>query len=482
MTGKKEKTISGAMYSAPNLEHNLRTHVPPNSVEERRHLNWVYTKNSEITLQQVYEKLFAKSYKEWRDREIKKGRGKRFPPTYYEKIEQDKQKHLCYEIIWPIGDMRDTGFIYTPDDAHRAQDLVDEFAKYLLELPEVCVVTQKELDDPSWKPPFEAGLIVHHMVYHGDENSPHIHMTYIPYTTNFSKGAPIQNAFAQTFKDLGFPITMRQAVTETGDLIWQKDEDGNLKPQMKRDHYGGADWVETQKAILQDMMLKEFGWERFYKGSNPRGNLLLSDYRREKAAEMAKEEARKLEDIKDQVATGQATIQAQAEQMELMLESLDKRAEVERQLSVRITEKNAELDDVLRNLADKSTELDEVKQDLTDKKSEVREQELTLIKEDADEAIQKAKFAEELIDYFRNTNSGEREKAYFEKMLDLRYENECLKRENQELKAENRSLRAKLEKAYDFMRQFTINGMNMLEHFLRSIGEWVQQKVAGMSR
>ena len=482
MTGKKEKTISGAMYSAPNLEHNLRTHIPPNSVEERRHLNWVYTKDSEITMQQVYEKLFAKPYKEWRDREIKKGRGKRFPPTYYEKIEQDKQKHLCYEIIWQIGDMRDTGFIYTPDDAHRAQDLLDEFAKYLLELPEVCVVTQKELDDPSWKPPFDAGLIVHHMVYHGDENSPHIHMTYIPYTTNSSKGAPVQNAFAQTFKDLGYPTTMKQAVAETGDLIWQKD--GNLKPQMKRDRYGGADWVETQKVILQDMILKEFGWERFYKGSNPRGNLLLSDYRREKAAEMAKEEERKLEDIKDKVVTGQATIQAQAEQMEAMLESLDKGAEAERQLSIRITDKNSELDDVLRNLSDKSTELDEVKQDLTDKKSEVREQEqkLTLIKEDADETIQKAKFAEELIDYFRNINSGDREKAYFEKMLDLKYENECLKRENQELKAENRTLKEKLNKAYDFMRQFTINGMNMMEHFLRSIGEWVQQKVAGMSR
>lgn len=119
-----------------------------------------------------------------------------------------------------------------------------------------------------------------------------------------------------------------------------------------------------------------------------------------------------------------------------------------------------------------------------DKKSEVREQEqkLTLIKGDADETIQKAKFAEELIDYFRNTNSSGRDKAYFEKTLNMRYENECLKQENQELKAENWSLRAKHEKAYDFMRHFTINGMNMLEHFLRSIGEWVQQKVAGMSR
>ena len=311
------------------------------------------------------------------------------------------------------------------------------------------------------------------MVYHGDENSPHIHMTYIPYTTNSSKGAPVQNAFAQTFKDLGYPTTMKQAVTETGDLVWQKDEDGRLKPQMKRDRYGGADWVETQKAVLQEMMLKEFGWERFYKGSNPRRNLTLSDYRREKAAEMAKEEERKLEDIKDKVTAGQATIQAQAEQMEAILESLDKGAEAEQQLSVGIIDKNAELNDVMQNLADKSTELDEVKQDLTDKKSEVREQErkLTLIKEDADEVIQKAQFAEELIEHFKNTNSGEREKAYFEKMLDLKYENECLKRENEVLQAENRTLKAKLEKAYDFMRQFTINGMNMLERFLRSIGE-----------
>ena len=143
---------------------------------------------------------------------------------------------------------------------------------------------------------------------------------------------------------------------------------------------------------------------------------------------------------------------------------------------VRITDKNAKLNDVMQNLADKSIELDEVKQNLTDKKSEVLEQErkLTLIKEDMDETIQKAKFAEVLIDYFRNTNSGEREKVYFEKMLDLKYENECLKRENQELKAEDWTLKEKLNKAYDFMRQVTINGVNMLEHFLRSIGEWVQ--------
>ena len=470
MTGKKEKTISGAMYSAPNLEHNLRTHIPPNSVEERRHLNWVYTKDSEITLQQVYEKLFAKPYKEWRDREIKKGRGKRFPPTYYEKIEQDKQKHLCYEIIWQIGDMRDTGFVYTPDDANRAQNLLDEFAKYLLELPEVCVVTQKELDDPSWKPPFDAGLIVHHMVYHGDENSPHIHMTYIPYTTHSKSGAPVQNVFSQMFEDIGYPTTMRQATTESGELVWQTDKNGNQVPQMKRNKHGGVDWVETQKMVLQKMMMERLGWDRLYKGSNPRGNMELSDYRRERAAEAAKEAELELEAVMDKVVSGQEALKVQTEQLETLASNLQKGYEAEERLTTKI--------------ADKYAKLEKVEQDLTDKTNEVERQvqKLDMLQEDADKAEKRAVLAEQIYDYFKDTPASEREHEYFERIMDLTYENGNLKAENQELKRENSRLREKLEKAYDFMRQFTIGGMNMLEKFLRSIGEWVQQKVAGLSR
>ena len=76
---------------------------------------------------------------------------------------------------------------------------------------------------------------------------------------------------------------------------------------------------------------------------------------------------------------------------------------------------------------------------------------------------------------YRRVEPSERGTAMFDEMLRL-------KRENMILEDENKTLKKKLQKAYDFMRQFTINGMNMLEHFLRSIGEWVQQKVAGMSR
>lgn len=159
------------------------------------------------------------------------------------------------------------------------------------------MVTQKELDDPNWKPPFEAGLIVHHMTYHGDENSPHIHMTYIPYTTHFKSGAPIQNVFSQMFEDIGYPTTMKQATTESGELVWQTDKDGNRVPQMKRNRHGGVDWVEAQKQVLQRMMMEQLGWDRLYKDSIPRGNLELSDYRRERAAEAAKDAELELEAV-----------------------------------------------------------------------------------------------------------------------------------------------------------------------------------------
>ena len=68
---------------------------------------------------------------------------------------------------------------------------------------------------------------------------------------------------------------------------------------------------------------------------------------------------------------------------------------------------------------------------------------------------------------YRRVEPSERRTAMFDDMLRL-------KRENMILKEKNRTLKEKLQKAYDFMRQFTINGLNMLERFLEFIGERVQ--------
>ena len=50
--------------------------------------------------------------------------------------------------------------------------------------------------------------------------------------------------------------------------------------------------------------------------------------------------------------------------------------------------------------------------------------------------------------------------------------------ENQRLQEENKSLKELLEKAYDFMKQFVIDGVNLLEKFM----EWIGEKVKDVGR
>ena len=58
-----------------------------------------------------------------------------------------------------------------------------------------------------------------------------------------------------------------------------------------------------------------------------------------------------------------------------------------------------------------------------------------------------------------------------EQVIELRYQ-------NQVLREENRSLKEKLEKAYEFMKQFVIGGINLLEKFM----EWIGEKVKDVGR
>ncbi len=59
-------------------------------------------------------------------------------------------------------------------------------------------------------------------------------------------------------------------------------------------------------------------------------------------------------------------------------------------------------------------------------------------------------------------------KTLRDKLIDVMYENE-------QLKAENSKLREILDKAYDFMKQLVIDGRNLLERFLESIGQMVEK-------
>lgn len=84
----------------------------------------------------------------------------------------------------------------------------------------------------------------------------------------------------------------------------------------------------------------------------------------------------------------------------------------------------------------------------------------------------KAEIAEQV--YEMTCGSGDND-TLREKLIDVMYENE-------QLKAENSKLREMLNKAYDFMKQFVVDGRNLLEQFMESIGQVVEKVRGGFRR
>ena len=77
----------------------------------------------------------------------------------------------------------------------------------------------------------------------------------------------------------------------------------------------------------------------------------------------------------------------------------------------------------------------------------------------------KAEIAEMVYEMARGSGGNE---DLRDKLIDVMYE-------NVQLKAENSKLRETLNKAYDFMKQFVIDGRNLLERFLESVGQVVEK-------
>lgn len=316
----KKKTISGARAmrgqrsDGCNPAHNNRDYLPSNADPNRQHLNkfWIESTKA-VTIEQIYEKLFQPAYDEWLDKEHAKGRQKDAPEKYIDKIrnspKKKNQKREQYEIIWQIGDMKNTGWNSDRDDFEKARQLLIDFAGYLQKLPEVTYVDENRLDDPDWKPPFNCGLIVTNLSLHGDENTPQIHMDFIPYAAGCKRGQKIQNAYAAAFEGMGYSVEQEQAKDDAGELLWKKDKDGEFVldkngekvPVMRKVSFGSIDWIEKQKGWIQQRMMDLHSWEREYKGRNKFGDVTLSDYIVEDNARTILEQEQQSQVLADQI-------------------------------------------------------------------------------------------------------------------------------------------------------------------------------------
>ena len=194
--------------------------------------------------------------------------------------------------------------------------------------------------------------------------------------------------------------------------------------------------------------------------------------------EQAKEDWEKVQSDKDRVQDSYEFYQRLAKSAKGSYELYHSWCEEKKKSYEEYAEKSSMFEEKANSLEGQINELEQRK---SDKAEEVQAEEIKLdivkmqIQEAVDdfEDVQKqAEFVKEQAmrqyEKYRKVEPSERGTAMFDDMLRL-------KRENTILQDENRSLKEKLQKAYDFMKEFTINGLNMLEQFLESVGERVQR-------
>ena len=468
-----ERTIS-MMVGKGSLNHNNRTFIAKNVDGERSKGNKVYVKES---IKKVYHTLFDEALEAYNAKQI---RADRRIDNYYEKIRTSKQEKLFHELIVQIGNRDDT-------NCGMVESIYAQLA-----LEDYMMGFQER--NPN--------LQVFNAVMHLDEETPHLHIDYIPFSTGNKRGLSTKVSLKGALKAQGFVGT------------------GRFDTEWKR-------WVESEKQCLAEIM-ERYRMEWLQKGTHEK-HLSVYDYEKKmRKAEVAELE-QEISNQKDKIASQSFLMEVNEEALqsqEQILEENEAKADKIRQETEKAkedwekvqTDKDRvqasyehykSLEESTKGLyelyyswyedkkksyeeyAEKSSmfeekasslegKIKELEQRKSDKAEEVQAEEIKLdiVKMQIQEAVnefedvqKQAGFVKEQAaqpyEKYRRVEPSERGTAMFDDMLRL-------KQENMILKNENRTLKEKLQKAYDFMKQFTINGLNMLEHFLESVGEKVQ--------
>ena len=421
-----ERTIS-FMNGEGSIGHNTRRFIAGN-VDASRTPNNITLIHEDI--KQAYHKLFDKALKEYNAKQKRKDRQIK---SYYEKISRSKQEKLFYEVIVQIGNKDDTGV--GSSAAEVATWVLKDYVKMFQHRnPQLYVI----------------GAYIHL-----DEETPHLHLNFVPWVSGCKRGLETKTSLKAALATRGF------ASEGKGNTEWKQ-------------------WAEAEKDDIA-LIMRQYGID-WKKKNTHNQHLSVLDYKKQ-------ERVKEVADLEEKLEGAQVVLQLKEERIESLEKEIedkhvsirkeqseaqkmlnDTKAET-RKLQLETTDlriKNSELRleyyDNLDQLADKQKEIEAVQKE-ADKWMMI----MDTAKWQTEQAQMKLEEAERLKKELLGTVDGD---DYLkEQVIELRYQ-------NQMLQEENRSLKDKLEKAYEFMKQFVIGGMNLLERFW----EWIGEKVRDVGR
>lgn len=255
-------------------------------------------------------------------------------------------------------------------------------------------------------------FVVANAVVHMDEDSPHMHVVGVPVGTGYKKGMSKQVSKRKVFTKEVLSIVLQDKLREFA----------NQKAEIVL----GEQIREKSKGRNHDLLVMEY-------------KVLKEEIRYDDLKEQADEkqqENQMLEREKTQLEQEYDTLSMRVAVKQMDYEEADERIKEANERADRLEAYIKTQSDMLVDLEEKATKLE-----------------------------RRAEIAEMVYEMARGSGGNE---DLRDKLIDVMYENE-------QLKAENSKLRETLNKAYDFMKQFVVDGRNLLERFLESVGQVVEK-------
>ncbi len=186
-----------------SINHNSRKFIADNVDHDRTKYNIEYV-NEDI--QTVYHKLFDDAISKYN---AKQTRNDRVINDYYEKIRTGKQEKPFHEVVVQIGNMEDMNCL--SDNGELAKIILHE---YMLEFKN---------RNPN--------LYVFSAHLHMDEQTPHLHIDFVPFTTGSKRGLETRVSLKQALKAQGFTGGTR---SQTEWNQWVTSEKNELAKVMEK--------------------------------------------------------------------------------------------------------------------------------------------------------------------------------------------------------------------------------------------------------
>ena len=198
------------MMGKGSVSHNMRTFSAKNVDKERSKYNMEFC---HLDIKKVYHELFDDALERYN---AKQKRSDRKIDNYYEKIRQSKQEKLFHEVILQIGNKDDTNA--KSEEGQLAKNILIEF-----------------MEDFQKRNP---NLYVFSAHLHMDEETPHVHIDFVPFIRNSKRGLDTRVSLKGALAEQGFKGGTR-GMTEWNE--WIEAEKQELSKVMGRH---GVQWKQ----------------------------------------------------------------------------------------------------------------------------------------------------------------------------------------------------------------------------------------------